>query len=65
VRPGDNLWSIAATTLAGAWGRTPSDAEADRYWTAVVAANRSRLANRDDPDLIFPGQVFQLPPTPD
>jgi hypothetical protein len=64
VRPGDNLWSVAAATLAGSWGRTPSDAEVDRYWTALIAANRSRLANSDDPDLIFPGQVFQLPPTP-
>jgi nucleoid-associated protein YgaU len=58
------LWSIAAKTLAGAWGRTPSDDEVDRYWTALVAANRSRLANSEDPDLIFPGQVFQLPPIP-
>jgi nucleoid-associated protein YgaU len=64
VRPGDNLWSVAESTLARAWHRAPSDTEVDTYWTGLIAANRVRLANRDDPDLVFPGQVFVLPPTP-
>lgn|SRR5437763_1047548 len=64
VRSGDNLWSVAEATLARAWGRSPSDAEVDDYWRRLIAANQARLAHRDDPDLVFPGQVFQLPPTP-
>ena len=65
IRPGDNLWSVALTTLTRARGRPPTDAEVDRYWAGLIAANRARLANREDPDLVFPGQVFQLPPTTD
>jgi len=65
IRPGDNLWSVALTTLARARGWAPTDAEVDRYWAGLIAANRARLANREDPDLVFPGQVFQLPPTTD
>jgi nucleoid-associated protein YgaU len=42
----------------------PSDAEVDDYWTRLIAANRDRLAHGDDPDLVFPGQVFDLPPPP-
>ena len=64
IRPGDNLWSVAAATLARAWGRVPSDPEVDDYWTRLIAVNRIRLAYRDDPDLVFPGQVFELPPPP-
>jgi nucleoid-associated protein YgaU len=64
IRPGDNLWSVAEATLARAWGRPPSDAEVDSYWTTLVAANRIRLAHGDDPDLVFPGQIFELPAPP-
>jgi nucleoid-associated protein YgaU len=67
IRSGDNLWSVAEATLAGAWGRPPSDAEIDDYWMELIAANRARLVHGDDPDLVFPGQVFLLPtpPAPD
>jgi hypothetical protein len=64
IRAGDNLWSVAEATLARAWGRPPSDAEIDGYWTTLITANRARLAHGDDPDLVFPGQVFVLPPAP-
>jgi nucleoid-associated protein YgaU len=64
IRAGDNLWSVAEATLVRAWGRVPSDAEVDDYWTRLIAANRDRLAHGDDPDLVFPGQVFDLPPPP-
>jgi hypothetical protein len=64
VRPGDNLWSVAEATLVRAWGRVPSDTEVDDYWTGLVAVNRVRLAHGDDPDLVFPGQVFELPTPP-
>lgn len=62
VRHGDNLWSVAEHHLAGAWGRTPTDSEIDRYWLRLVEMNRFRLADPGNPDLIFAGQVFELPP---
>jgi hypothetical protein len=64
IRPGDNLWSVAEATLVRVWGRVPSDAEVDDYWTRLIAVNRVRLAHGDDPDLVFPGQVFELPAPP-
>jgi len=62
VSPGDNLWSVAESNLARAWGRRPTDSEVDRYWLRLIEANRSRLADPGNPDLIFVGQVFELPP---
>jgi nucleoid-associated protein YgaU len=39
------------------------DAEVVPYWRAVIEANRDRLADRDNPSLVFPGQEFVLPAT--
>jgi hypothetical protein len=64
VRPGDHFWSIAERTLTGAWGREPTDAEIVPYWQELVDRNRDALADRDNADLIFPGQAFMLPITP-
>jgi len=64
VRPGDSFWRIAASHLAIAWQREPSDVEIDPYWRVLIAANRSRLAHPHDPDLLFPGQQLSLPPVP-
>ena len=64
VQPGDNLWTIAETALADAWGRSPSDHEINAYWHQLVEANRDRLAPPYDPDLIYSDQRFELPPTP-
>ena len=64
VRPGDHLWRVARTTLAAAGGAPPPDAAVARYLGLLVAANRDRLVVPDDPDLIYPGQVFVLPPLP-
>lgn len=64
VRRGDNFWKIAQATLTSAWGRPPSDGEISLYWRQLVAANRDRLAPPHDPDLIYPGQIFELPPVP-
>ena len=60
VARGDSFWSIAAETLADAWGRPPTDAEIEPYWRAVIAANRDRLVS-GNADLIYAGQVFILP----
>lgn len=64
VAPGDHLWRIARTSLERAWRRPPTDAEIVPYWRALIALNRDRLAIPDEPDLVYPGQVFRLPPPP-
>lgn len=64
VGPGDHLWGVAERTLAEAWGRPPGDAEVDPYWRAVIEANRDRLRDPANPDLVFAGQVLVLPPLP-
>lgn len=63
VVEGESFWTIAAEALEVAWGREPSDPEIDPYWRALIDTNRSRLVS-DDPDLVLPGQVFELPPPP-
>lgn len=63
VTPGDHLWGIAEQALADPLGRTPSSGELLGYWRQVLAANSSRLAS-GDPDLIFPGEVIDLPGIP-
>jgi nucleoid-associated protein YgaU len=58
VRPGDCLWSIAETRLGDG-----ADASAvDAGWRAIYAHNRAAIG--DDPNLIHPGLVLRLPPTP-
>lgn len=64
VRPGDHLWAVAEQVLAEAWARPPSDAEVDGYWRALVDANRPRLRDPANPDLVFPGQLLVVPPPP-
>jgi nucleoid-associated protein YgaU len=64
VEPGDHFWSIAQRLLADSWGRRPSASEVDPYWRVLIEANRGRLADRTNPDLLFPGQLLVLPPIP-
>ena len=47
VQPGNSLWRLARTTYGSGL----------RY-TIIYQANKEKIAN---PDLIYPGQVFQLP----
>ena len=47
VQPGDNLWQISRATYG-----------AGIRYTIIYRANRSQIM---DPDLIYPGQVFELP----
>jgi nucleoid-associated protein YgaU/DNA-binding SARP family transcriptional activator len=65
VERGDHLWAIAETALLQAWGRQPTSAELAPYWRQVIDANRHRLGPPHDPNLIYPGQTFQLPAIPD
>ncbi|MGH6720295.1 MAG: Ig-like domain-containing protein [Alphaproteobacteria bacterium] len=48
IRPGDTLWHIAHRTYGGGL-----------QYTLIFRANSDQIS---DPDLIFPGQVFLLPP---
>ena len=48
VQPGNSLWRIARRTLG-----------AGIQYTIIYEANKGRIRN---PDLIFPGQVFDVPP---
>lgn len=57
VRPGDSLWRIARTHLAG----RPTDRTITREWHRWYAANRSVIG--PDPDVIVPGQRLH-PPAP-
>jgi hypothetical protein len=57
VAPGEHFWSIAERTVA----ERGSSVTVDDYWRLLVEVNRDRLADPDDPDLIYPGQVLVLP----
>lgn len=64
VEPGQHFWSIAEQVLHEAWDRAPHDDEIEPYWRALVAENRAVLADPDNPDLVYPGQVFKVPSPP-
>jgi hypothetical protein len=64
VRRGDHFWSIAQRVLADAWGRPATSDEVAPYWRSLVAENRPRLADPDNADLLFAGQVLALPQVP-
>lgn len=60
----EHFWSIAERVSAEAWSRVPTDREVDPYWRTLVETNRDRLADRDNPDLLFAGQVLTVPDPP-
>ena len=64
VRPGDNFWEMAAQHLAESGRSRPSEADIVRYWHLLIAHNTARLVDQNNPDFIYPGQVFELPPIP-
>jgi hypothetical protein len=64
IEPGEHLWAIAEGTLSDHRPTPPTDAEIAAYLQLVIALNRSRLADPNNPDLVYPGQVMQLPPVP-
>ncbi len=61
VGPGDSFWRLAERHEAERLGRLPSDDEVAACWTQLVGLNRHRLVVPGNPDLLFPGQVLQLP----
>jgi Tol biopolymer transport system component len=56
VKPGDSLWSISQEQL----GQTATLPRIDSYVGRLYALNRDQIGA--DPNLIFPGQRFSLPP---
>ena len=64
VRPGDHLWSVAASVLERAWGAPATDDEVGPYWRRLVEANRSVLADPANADLVFPSQILTVPAPP-
>lgn len=61
VRPGDDLWSIAAKTMQLRLGRQPTRVEVAAYWVEVIAVNRRQLPYPNDPSLLYPGDLIALP----
>jgi nucleoid-associated protein YgaU len=62
VQPGEHFWSIAEQVVGDRAAVDPSATESvDRYWRRLVDANRDRLADPDQPDLLYPGQELVLP----
>ena len=47
VQPGNNLWTLARSTMVRAC-----------MYTQIFTANREQIR---DPDLIYPGQIFAMP----
>ncbi len=64
VEPGDHFWKIAEENLEQGWGRPPTDLETADYWRHLVEQNRPNLPAPYDPNLIQPGQTYDLPPIP-
>jgi hypothetical protein len=60
VEAGDSFWSIAAEAVAPA-GTEPNDRQVMAYWRRLVEANRGRLIDPGNPDLLVPGQELVLP----
>jgi len=57
VVEGESFWSIAADHADGRPVAT--------YWRTLIEANRSRLVDPTNPDLIHPGLVLDLPAPPE
>ncbi|MGH9033301.1 MAG: LysM peptidoglycan-binding domain-containing protein, partial [Acidimicrobiia bacterium] len=53
IAPGESLWTIAAAQVA-------PEADVAPYWAQVVEANRATLRS-GNPNLIYPGEVVELP----
>jgi hypothetical protein len=57
VAPGDHFWSIAQEMV----GRDAKELGVMHYWTDLIEANRERLVDPSNPDLLMVDQVLVLP----
>lgn len=62
VAPGESFWRIAESVVSSALARPPTDADIAPYWSRLIAANRDRLPDRDNPNLLYVGQTLVVPP---
>jgi hypothetical protein len=60
VRPGDNMWDLTASHLEEHLGDAPTNSEIVPAWLDVIEANRESIRS-GDPDLIYPGEILELP----
>lgn len=60
VVAGDHLWKISERRL----GPSSPDEVIAPYWRVVIEVNTPRLRS-GDPDLIFPGEIVELPAIPE
>ena len=59
VVEGDHLWKISARHL----GSDASNEQIAPYWGEVVSVNTPKLLS-GDPDLIYPGEIVEMPAIP-
>ena len=59
VREGDSLWSLASAQL----GPQATEADIAAHWPRWYERNRAVIG--DSPDLILPGQAFEIPDAPE
>lgn len=62
VAEGESFWTIADEVTSQRLGRAATDREIDPVWRTIVRTNRARLLDPSDPDLLWPGQVLDIPP---
>jgi nucleoid-associated protein YgaU len=61
VEPGDSFWSIAEDVVTPPGQPAPPERDVSRYWRRLVDANRDRLVDPGNPDVLLPGQTLTLP----
>lgn len=64
VERGEHFWQLATDALTSAWGRPPSDPELAPFWADMIELNQANLAVAGQPDLVYAGQTFLVPPIP-
>lgn len=62
VQPGDSFWTLARSVAAERLKRPPAPADIVPVWHALMIANVARLLSPGNPNLIYPGQIFVVPP---
>lgn len=61
VVAGESFWSISEDVVAERLGRPATDREVAAHWQRLIAANRERLVDPANPDLLYPGQELLVP----
>ena len=58
IQPGDNLWNLSTDRLASVSTDPPGPGDVAEYLEEVIERNQDVV---EDPNLIFPGEVFVMP----